>query len=146
MRTIIAGGPLTGKSTAAEKLRVAQGLDLYLCTDTLRQAGNRSVGKVLHTPSQFDNDWSGLSEWVALHWLTKPDPWILEGVAAVRALRKYRARHGDDYPPCDRVLWLTKPKARLSDGQATMESGHETMMDELLDTWPELLRITTKMA
>ncbi len=143
MRVLICGGPMTGKSTEAERLRaLGSGLDLYMCTDTLRQAGGRSVGKVLHTPSQFDNDWSGLSEWVALHWMTKPGPWIMEGVAAVRALRKYRARHGDDSPPCDKLLLLTKVRRELTDKQATMESGHSTMMDGLLDSWPELMRIT----
>lgn len=144
MRIVIAGGPLTGKSTEAERLRALHppGLECYLCTDTARQAGERAPGKPLHTPSQFDNDWPGLSLWVAEHWLTKPGPWVLEGVAAVRALRKYRAIHGDDHPPCDSVIWLTQTKRRLTDKQSTMETGHTTMMEGLLDSWPELYRIT----
>lgn len=141
MRVMIVGGPMTGKSTEAERLRASMGLECYLCTDTVSQAGGRAPGKPLHAPAQFDKDWHGLSLWVSENWLTKSGPWILEGVAAVRALRKYHLANPVAPPPVDRVIWMNQERGALSNGQAAMTSGHSTMMDGLIDSWPELYGI-----
>lgn len=62
--------------------------------------------------------------------MAEPGPWCIEGVAAVRALRKaLAARPGER--PCDRVLYLTEPKAEQTRGQAAMGKGSDTVWREV---------------
>jgi hypothetical protein len=108
MRLCIAGGPRSGKTTLA----ILRGADLKVVprhTDTL-------IG-------QFD--WSGASLEVS-RWLDEPGPWIVEGVAVARALRKWMAAHPEG-KPCDVAQLLVRPFGELSKGQAAMAKGCATV-------------------
>ena len=108
MRVCIVGGPRTGKTTLASTM-----LD-PLHTDDL-------IGAL---------DWSAVSEIIATQWIPKPGPWVIEGVALVRALRKWIERNAAG-KPCDRVIVLRTPKVELTPGQAAMAKGHETIWREV---------------
>lgn len=112
MRTVIAGGPRTGKTTLANAMGVT--VDR---TDDL-------VGKM---------EWSALSEYVADIWMSQPE-FCIEGVAAVRALRKWMVKNPEGIP-CDEVVWLDDPKEALLKGQASMAKGCVTIWTQIL---PEL--------
>lgn len=113
-RIVIAGGPRTGKTSFAR---------------TLGQ--HRSTDDLIGT-----HDWSGVSELVASQWMVAPGPWVIEGVAAVRALRKWLVAHPEG-KPCDVVHWLRKPMVARSPGQETMAKGCESVWREVE---PELRR------
>lgn len=107
-RICIIGGPRTGKTTLSG-----------------------TMSNVLHTDDLIGQfDWSGVSEHVATDWLARPGPWVIEGVAVVRALRKWLAANADGVP-CERVIVLTKPLVELSNGQASMAKGHEKVWQEV---------------
>lgn len=138
MRAGVIGGPGCGKSTLARALAKRAGC-LVLCTDTLEQAGSRAVQDgTLYAPSQFTGQWSPLSQWVCDGWLNRQGPWVIEGAALVRALRKWHAAHPGELPPLERLHWCKEPLMDLSPGQHTMLSGHDTIANGLLDEWPEL--------
>jgi broad-specificity NMP kinase len=90
MRVCIVGGPRTGKTTLASTM-----LD-PLHTDDL-------IGAL---------DWSAVSEIIATQWMSKSGPWVIEGVALVRALRKWLERNAAG-KPCDRVIVLRTPEPQL---------------------------------
>ncbi len=146
MRVCIVGGPGCGKSTLALATAKRMGV-IVLCTDTAAQAA-RSFNPhgVLYAPDSFERDWSGLSAWVAGGWLNRPGPWVMEGVALSRALRKWRSSHPDEAPPCDKLIWCTEPYLELDDGQDRMLVGSNTIMAGLLDSWPELEAVTVSSA
>lgn len=95
MRVAIAGVPRAGKTTRATALATPDSLTV-LHTDML-------IGQ---------HDWSALSSVVAT-WFDAPGPWIIEGVAVARALRKWLGTHAAG-APCDRVVWLDRPRTRLA--------------------------------
>lgn len=138
-RLLIVGGPGCGKSTRALQEARKRGC-LVLCTDTKEQAAREGrepqLDGVLYAPPGMT--WSGTSEWIADSWLCRQGPFVMEGVALPRALRKWRERHPDEAPPCDEVIWLREPRMELTDGQARMLVGVETVMNELIDDWSEL--------
>jgi hypothetical protein len=109
-RVIIGGGPRVGKSTLARRL--SAGGRLVRCTDEAAEMG-----------------WSEASENVAT-WLDAPGPWIVEGVAVARALRKWLAAHPTG-APCDVLYWSTAPRADRTPGQVTMGKGCETVLAEI---------------
>jgi broad-specificity NMP kinase len=110
-RICIIGGPRTGKTTLASTME-----------------------NVLHTDDLIDKfDWSGVSEFVATDWLARSGPWVIEGVAVVRALRKWLAAHAHGQP-CDRIIVLTQPHVELSKRQASMAKGHEKVWQEVRTT------------
>ena len=74
--------------------------------------------------------WSEASEEVS-HWFDAPGPWIIEGVAVPRALRKWRARNPGLPPPADRLILLTKVHRDLPPGAIKMGKGMDTVMEEL---------------
>jgi hypothetical protein len=107
-RTCIIGGPRTGKTTLSG-----------------------TMSHVLHTDDLIGQfDWSGASKHVATDWFARPGPWVIEGVAVVRALRKWLAANADGVP-CERVIVLTTPHVELSKGQASMAKGHEKVWQEV---------------
>lgn len=111
-RLVIVGGPRTGKTTLAAEL-----------------VGTRGLTRVRHTDDLIELGWSEASQRIADEWLTEPGPWIIEGVAAVRGLRKWlRANPGR---PCDRVVHLLTPKVFLTSGQAGMTKGHAKIWREV---------------
>lgn len=106
-RLAIAGGPRTGKTQLARKLAAHLGCALR-CTDDLIPLG-----------------WSNDSA-VAATWFDDPNGFVIEGVAVVRALRKWLASHAEG-KPCDRVVWLDIPKVQLTREQLVMAKGCETI-------------------
>ncbi len=116
LRIAIAGWPRAGKTTMA-----------------LTRA-NRLACVVRHTDDLIGRlDWSAASEEVA-RWLDEPGPWVIEGVAVSRALRKWRAAHPGEPPPVDVLVYL--PRGRFSErtpGQVAMGKGCDTVHAELAD-------------
>jgi hypothetical protein len=78
-------------------------------------------------------DWSACSQWVADKWLTLPGPWVIEGVAVPRALRKWHAAHPDAPPPCERLLVMVECHEALTPRQAKMSQDLHGVLDELRD-------------
>lgn len=110
-RVIIVGGPSTGKSTLANYPRDFAAH--VRCTDEL-------VGVL---------EWSEVSAEVAL-WISEPGPWIIEGVATARALRKWLAAAPGQ--PLDVVVVLmSHPFVELTKGQAAMAKGVATVWNEI---------------
>jgi hypothetical protein len=119
-RLCIIGGPCTGKTTLASTM------ENVLHTDDLigeLQPHRDGLQHDSHELARRWVDWSGVSEHVATTWLTRPGPWVIEGVAVVRALRKWLADNADG-KPCDRVVLLTEPRVRLSKDQEMMAKSH----------------------
>lgn len=112
MKTVIVGGPKTGKTTKAAQLG----------------------GTVIHTDDERSlNNFSAQSASAMRHFDT-PGAWTLEGVTAVRALRKWLATHPTG-KPCDTVIHLKTPKTAQTLGQAHLAQGCETIWQEIA---PEL--------
>ena len=110
-RLVIAGVPRAGKTTAAEKF------------GELRQGD-----PIRHTDDLIaDFEWSAASLEVS-RWFDEPGPWLIEGVATVRALRKWLAAHPTG-TPCDGILWLDKPREQLTPGQTTLAKGCRTVLE-----------------
>ena len=111
---MIAGGPRTGKTTLSNEL-----------------AG---IAPVWHTDDLVGvAGWSESSAEVA-KWMHRPGPWIIEGVTAVRALRKFM-RNCPGKQPCDAVLWRPRAFVHLTPGQDRMRKACRTIMNEIA---PEL--------
>lgn len=121
-RIVILGGPKTGKTTLAGGLQ----------RDLTNYFGPLSTGQVRHTDDLIHLGWSEASQAAAL-WLDEPGPWIIEGVAVVRALRKWRDAHPGAAPPVDRVIRLATPlpHVEISSGQAAMAKGEYTIWREI---------------
>jgi hypothetical protein len=128
-RIVICGGPRTGKTTLAR--------DLYRgAVPGFADHGLISSDAIHHTDTVMGisgMDWSGASRFVAYEWFTLPGPWIIEGVAVSRALRKWREAHPGEPPPVDRVIRLTTPHVELTRGQAAMDKGEATVWAEIED-------------
>ncbi len=105
-RIVIGGGPKTGKSTLSRVLD----------------------GAVHHTDDLIGLGWSEASQAVA-EMTAEPGPWVIEGVATVRALRKALA--ATDGAPCDVLIWLVHPWQHLSKGQLAMAKGCQTVLAEI---------------
>ena len=110
MRVVICGGPRAGKTTLAGKM----GEPETRCTDEL-------IGKV---------EWSAASQLVADEWFTADGPWIVEGVATARALRKALIAQ-PDVKPCDRAIWVAGSRELLTKRQRSMAAGVEKVWREV---------------
>lgn len=119
MRILITGGPRTGKTTMAGKLGAELDIPVRHTDDLVGQLS-----------------WSEASEEIAKVWLADPRPVIIEGVALPRALRKWLAAHPEG-KPADKIIYLSVPHVRLTDGQVAMTKGVATVWREVV---PELLR------
>lgn len=109
-RIVIVGGPSTGKSTLAHRLTTPERVR---CTDDL-------VGVL---------EWSEASAEVA-RWFDEPGPFVIEGVATARALRKWLLANPG--AALDAVVVLTgRPFVELSKGQAAMNKGVATVWNEI---------------
>lgn len=112
IRILIIGGPRSGKTTLADKL-----------------AAEFAITNVRHTDDLKHLPWSVASE-KASWWLESKDDWIIEGTAAVRALRKYLARNPGQ--PIDfQLVYLDKPYTTLLKGQESMRKGVATVWNEI---------------
>lgn len=106
-RVVIGGGPCTGKTQLSDHVASVLGVTARHTDDLIGQL-----------------EWSEASEEVA-RWMTEPGPWVIEGVATVRALRKALATPG---APCTILHWLTGPFLPLTKGQLAMTKGCETVL------------------
>lgn len=111
-RIVIGGGPKTGKTMLADKMALPSSVPARHTDDLIGQL-----------------DWSAASQEVA-GWFDAPGPWIVEGVATFRALRKWLEQHPDG-KPCDLVIVLTVPHEVLLKGQLTMAKGCATVWAEI---------------
>lgn len=112
-RILILGGPKAGKTTEARKL------------------GERLNIKPRHFDDlKDDHEWSEVSDLVAKE-LDEPGPWIKEGVAGVRGLRKWLKNHPHETPPFE-IKVLRMPKEELSSGQRAMHNQHMTILRECM--------------
>jgi len=107
-RVVIIGWPKTGKTTLAANM-----------------GGGRSTDETMHM------DWSDASAEVST-WFDKPGPWIIEGVAVARALRKWRERHPNKPPPIDKLIRLRRPHQELDVGQVSMGKGIDKVLEEIM--------------
>lgn len=131
-RICITGGPRTGKTTLADEVGRQQ-----------FAARHQEMGSIRHTDSLIGtHDWSSASLEVS-RWLDEPGPWIIEGVAVSRALRKWRDAHPGERPPVDRVIYLSHPRERLNAGQLTMAKGVASVHDEI-EPWLRVHGIRTE--
>lgn len=116
-RIVITGGPKTGKTTLAM---------------TMPQPHDETGPCIVrHTDDLIPLGWSEASQAAAL-WFDAPGPWIIEGVAVSRALRKWRDQHPGEPPPVDRVIMLTQPHQPLTPGQQSMTKGVDKVHDEIV--------------
>jgi len=111
-RIVIAGGPKVGKTTLGTELAKALGVTLQ-STDALIHMG-----------------WSEVSEHVAREWLTRPGPWVIEGVATLRSIRKWLAAHPQGMP-CDEIRLGERPWVARTSGQESMAKGVVTVWNEI---------------
>jgi hypothetical protein len=149
-RIVITGGPRTGKTTLASSMfedvkcnctgvciedgRV-YGMHTRECDSWLpEEIRLRHTDDLIEQCKHFGKDaWSEASR-LASEWLDAPGPWIIEGVAMSRALRKWRDAHPGERPPVDRVIYLSEPHDTLTNCQATMAKGVRNVHDEI-DPW-----------
>lgn len=106
-RIAIIGWPGTGKTTLANEM-----------------GGGRSTDDLIHL------GWSEASE-AASYWFDEPGPWVIEGVAIPRALRKWRERNPDKAPPVDVVINLTTRYRDLAPGAIAMGKGIDKVLSEI---------------
>lgn len=114
MRVLICGGPRSGKTTLAAVIAAQLG------------CAPRSTDELIPT-----HDWSEVSDEVARWFTGTSSPWVIEGVAVPRALRKWFAAHPGE-PPADRVIWLDEPKVPLTGKQAAMRQACFTVMRQVI--------------
>lgn len=115
-RLVITGVPKSGKTTTAQSL-------LH--------------GELRHTDDLVEtHEWSEASLEVT-RWMQEPGPWTIEGVTAIRALRKFCRLHEGE-APCDVVLFLIGSYLDLTDGQERMAKGCATVANEILPELREL--------
>jgi hypothetical protein len=126
-RIVILGGPRTGKTTLARELWSEQ--------VNGRTSSADPVAIRLHSDDIMHMGWSEASEHVARDWLSAPGPWIIEGVALSRALRKWREAHPGEPPPVDKIIRLTTPYVELEGGQIAMMKGEHTVWSRDVEPW-----------
>ena len=124
-RVILVGGPRTGKSTYARKLR-GEGVPTY-CADP-RSLVKDPEGGVSYLPESLD--WSGASQFVADEWFRMEGDWCVEGVATVRALRKFLAS-GEKLDAEIVVFRDQYEDAVTMPGQRALHKGVNTIWEEI---------------
>lgn len=112
MRITIINGPKTGKTTLANAIGSASGVD------------------VRHSDDLIPLGWSESSQYMADEWLSDDVPCVIEGVAVVRALRKWLAAN-ETGKPVDRIIRLEEPYTVLLLGQMSMTAGHDKIWREI---------------
>lgn len=131
-RLIIAGGPRTGKSTLARDL--AARMSLKPNSETNDAIGAYGYGLPVRSTDDLLHklDWSATSAEVA-RWFDEGGPWIVEGVVAPRALRKWLAAHPEG-KPCDELLYVQGAKVSQNAGQERMTKACWTVFAEIRES------------
>jgi len=112
-KILIIGGPKGGKTTRARQLSLTHGIPIQ------------------HFDSYISKyDWSEMSDQIA-KWLDDPGPWIKEGVAGSRGLRKW-LRKNKKIPDFE-IIVLNEPKMKLTQGQDRMHKNHSKILKECMD-------------
>ena len=111
-RILIIGGPRCGKTTLGKDLSRKLGIPC--------EHFDRYISKL---------GWSETSDAIADD-LNSPGPWIKEGVAGVRGLRKWLRRNKK--VPDFEIIVLNKPHIQLSQGQKRMHENHGKILDEVM--------------
>ena len=114
MRIAIAGYPRSGKTTLAQEMAEKDGVKVVRHTDDVMEMG-----------------WSESSEHAST-WFDAEGPWIIEGVAVPRALRKWLARNPEG-KPCEMVAFQRFAHEELTQGQKTMAKGCDTVFMGILE-------------
>ena len=129
MRRIIIAGPSRGKSTLADKLRKESGgtLPVY-CGDTASKVLYQKP-YTIYLPEwlPFAGD-GGAADWIADHWFTKPGPWICEGHALARALKRWMEAAPRGVMPCDKIIVLDHEAHRAT--TPAQEAMHKGVMTQ----------------
>lgn len=123
-RLLITGGPGVGKSTLAVRLADRGGL--------------LEAGIVVDHADDLAGvlGWSEASLEVS-RWFDRQGPWVIEGVAIPRALRKWLIAHPGNAAPCERIYYMTEHFRPPTKGQVSMTKGVMTVWREIV---PELER------
>lgn len=117
-RVIIIGHPYAGKSTLSRSLNLP-----IFSTDTKKQS--REIFKnVTYLP---ELDQSDISDFIVSKWFTKPE-FVIEGVGAVRALRKWSKMYPNTMP-CDKIIFLRN--ANQQDKHVSMSKAIDTIWSEI---------------
>ena len=111
LRIVIAGGPRTGKTTRA------------------RELAERLRVPLRHTDDLIDQGWVAAGA-AAAAWLDEEGPWIVEGVAAPRALRRWLKRHRRG-APCDLIVFFAEAVVERTPRQDAMAKGCATTYREI---------------
>jgi len=133
-RIVLVGAPRSGKSTFARELR-ARGIPT-LCTDpkSLVKDVERDVTYLpeIYAPPSM---WSEGSRHVADSWMTRPGPWVIDGVGSVRALRKLLDDGRMSLVEGFRIVRFTGQYAHAvtKPGQVTMAKAIDTIWDQIAD-------------
>lgn len=101
-----------------------------------KMGGGKSTDDLTHL------GWSEASL-AASYWFDESGPWVIEGVAIPRALRKWHERHPDKPPPVDKVIKLTRKYRELAPGAVSMGKGIDKVMDEIMP-WLKQVEIETQ--
>lgn len=126
MRTIIIGGPMTGKSTLALML-MSPSTPIY-CGDPASKA-REVYDSVTYLPDGllFSGD-GGAADWIAHNWFPKAGPWVCEGQVMARALRRWLE---GGPPSCDRIIVLRHQYPGATPRQQALHKG-------VLKVWIEI--------
>lgn len=125
MRTIIIGGPRSGKSTLAQTF----GCPVF-CADP-KNLVKDVIDGVTYLPDAIE--WDQQSHFICNNWFTMDCDWVIEGVSVVRALRKW-AKYYDTNPPCYNIIYIKNihPLAsNILDGQIAMAKSIDTIWSEI---------------
>ena len=117
-RIVFAGGPRTGKSTAAVRFSERHGIPI--------RHGDSLIGG-------GEGAWTKASDEFA-QWLDEPGNWICEGVVAPRGIRKWLEANPSKKLDAT-VVWFRAPMVKRSEKQAQMGQACETIWKKVL---PEL--------
>jgi hypothetical protein len=120
-RIVIAGGPKAGKTTLSGLL-----------------------GRpVLHSDDLIGYySWSGVSEELARR-MVPDERWVMEGVATVRALRKWMSLNPGQKLPVDLVILMTEPLVDITPRQFGMLKAVLTIWEEIRDATEVYAKVVT---
>jgi broad-specificity NMP kinase len=125
IRIIITGFPKTGKITLANQL------------------GRKYNVPIKSTDSLVDRSWSDMSCEIA-NWINEPAPWIIEGNAVVRGLRKWIKIKQQKRLDGVSIFLMTHTNSLYSSGQMALAKAIRTIWEQIrMDLADRGARIST---